>query len=233
MATARDLIHRSLRLIHVLDSGEDPTADEANDSLTALNDMLDSMSVPGLYIYALREDVVSWTAGQESRTIGASGDFNITRPTRIEDSTFFTSTSGEDYPLKILRSRAAYSGIYDKDISTDFPEFLYYEPSYPLGKLFIWPVPSVALSITLHSQEQLTQLTTLDTALSIPPGYKELLTALLCARLAPEFGVALPPEAQDIMRRASRAVRRANARNVYSQIEAPGMVGTYSIYSDS
>lgn len=233
MATARDLIHRSLRLIHVLDSGEDPTADEANDSLTALNDMLDSMSVPGLYIYATKEDVVSWPAGQESRTIGASGNFNITRPTRIEDSTFFTATSGEDYPLKILRSRAAYSGIYDKDISTDFPEFLYYEPSFPLGKLFIWPVPSVSLSISLHSQEQLTQLTTLDTALSIPPGYKELLTALLCARLAPEFGVALPPEAQDIMRRASRAVRRANARNVYSQVEAPGMGGTYNIYSDT
>lgn len=233
MATARDLIHRSLRLIHVLDPGEDPTPDEANDSLTALNDMLDSMSVPGLYIYAIKEDVVSWPAGQESRTIGASGDFNITRPTRLEDSTFFTAASGDDYPLKIIRSRSAYSGIYDKDTSTDFPEFLYYEPSFPLGKLFIWPVPSIVLSISLHSQEQLTQLTTLDTALSIPPGYKELLTALLCARLAPEFGVALPPEAQDIMRRASRAVRRANTRNVYSQVEAPGMGGTYNIYSDS
>ena len=56
---------------------------------------------------------------------------------------------------------------------------------------------------------------------------------MLCARLAPEFGVALPPEAQDIMRRASRAVRRANARNVYSQVEAPGMGGTYNIYSDT
>ena len=233
MATARDLITRSLRLIHVLDSGESPTADEANDSLTALNDMLDSMSVPGLYIYAIKQDVVTWTAGQQSRTIGASGDFNITRPTRIEDSTFFTSAAGEDYPLKIIRSRSAYSGIIDKDTSTDFPEFLYYEPSYPLGNLFIWPVPFSTLSISLHSQEQLTQLSTLDPALSIPPGYKELLTAMLCARLAPEFGVALPPEAQDIMRRASRAVRRANARNVYSQIESPGMGGTYSIYSDS
>lgn len=233
MATARDLITRSLRLIHVLGSGEDPTADEANDSLTALNDMLDSMSVPGLYIYATKEDVVSWTAGQESRTIGASGDFNITRPTRIEDSTFFTSTAGEDYPLKIIRSRAGYSSILDKDLSSDMPEYIYYEPSYPLGKLFIWPVPTSTLSISLHSQEQLTQLSTLDTALSIPPGYKELLTSMLCARLAPEFGVALPPEAQDMMRRSARAVRRANSRIVHAQLEVPGMGGTYSIYSDN
>ena len=233
MATARDLISRSLRLIHVLDSGEDPTADEANDCLTALNDMLDSMSVPGLYIYALREDVVSWTAASESRTIGSSGNFNITRPTRIEDSTFYTSSSGDDFPIKILRSRAAYSAIVDKDTAGDYPEFLYYEPSYPLGTLYIWPVPSSTLSVTLHSQEQMTQLSTLDTALAIPPGYKELLTAMLCARIAPEFGVTLPPEAQDMMRRASRAVRRASARNVYAQIESPGMGGTYSIYSDS
>lgn len=233
MATARDLITRSLRLIHVLDSGEDPTADEANDSLTALNDMLDSMSVPGLYIYATKENIVSWTSGQASRTIGGAGDFNVTRPTRIEDGTFYRTSTNEDYQLKILRTRAAYNTILTKSTTSSLPEFLYYEPSFPLGVLYAWPVPSVTLSVYLQSQEQLTQLTALDTALSIPPGYKELLTSMLCARLAPEFGVALPPEAQDMMRRASRAVRRANNKTVHSQIEAPGVGTTYSIYNDT
>ena len=232
MATARDLITRSLRLIHVLDSGESPTADEANDSLTALNDMLDSMSVPGLYIYAQKEDIVSWTASQASRTIGASGNFNITRPTRIE-SAFYRDSSDNDYPIKILRSRQAYTEIVDKSTESTIPSYLYYEPAYPLGILYLYPVPSATAAIHLQSQEQLTQLTTLDTTLSIPPGYKDLLVAMLCARLAPEFGVALPPEAQDIMRRASRAVRRANARNVYATLEVPGIGGTYSIYSDN
>lgn len=233
MATARDLISRSLRLIHVLDPGESPTASEANDSLTALNDMLDSMSIPGLYISAIREDLVSWAGGQESRTIGAGGNFAITRPTRIENSSFFTSSTGDDYPLTILRTREAYSAILDKGTTTTFPEFLYYEPSFPLGKLFIYPVPSATLSIALHSQEQLTQLTTLDTDLSIPPGYKELLTSMLCARLAPEFGVTLPAEAQDMIRRSTRAVRRANNKAVHATLELPGIGGTYNIYSDS
>lgn len=232
MATARDLIHRSLRLIHVLDSGEDPTPDEANDSLTAFNDMLDSMSVPGLYIYAQREDIVSWTASEASRTIGASGNFNITRPTRIE-SAFYRASDDSDYPIKILRSRESYTGILDKSTEGSIPSYLYYEPAYPLGTLYIYPVPSATAAIHLQTQEQLTQIATLDTTISFPPGYKDLLTAMLCGRLAPEFGVALPPEAQDIMRRASRAVRRANARNVYATIESPGMSGRdYDIYSD-
>lgn len=234
MATARDIITRTLRLIHVLDSGESPTADEANDGLTALNDMLDSMSVPGLYIYALREDIVSWTSGQASRTIGASGDFNITRPNRIEDGTFYRSSDGIDYPLKVIRLRRAYNEIVDKSTQSTIPSFLYYEPDYPLGTLYLYPVPSVTAAIHLQSQEQLSQFATLDTAASLPPGYKELITAMLCPRLATEFGVALPPEAQDMMRRASRAVRRANSRTTFATLDTPGIDGAgYSVYSDA
>lgn len=233
MATARDLITRSMRLCHILDSGEEPTADEANDALTALNDLLDFMSIPGLFIYASRKDDVSWTGGQQTRTIGASGNFNITRPTRIEDSTYFTSESGEDYPLQILRTTQAYTAILDKTTQSGMPEYLYYEPSYPQGTLFIWPVPSSTLTIHLYSQEQLEQAASLSATISFPPGYKELLTAELSARLCPEFGVAMPPELSDMRRRAAQAVKRMNKKTVHSSIESPGMGKNYSIYSDT
>jgi len=232
MSTARDLITRSMRLAHILDSGEDPTADEANDALTALNDLLDFMSVPGLFTYATKENIVTWTGGSQSQTIGSGGDFNVTRPTRIEDSTYFRSSAGDDYLIKVLRSKAAYSAIIAKDTQSNLPEYLYYEPSNPLGVLYIWPVPSSSLSVYLHSQEQLSQASTLNSTISFPPGYKELLTAELAARLCPEFGVAMPPELMDMRRRANIAVKRMNKKTVYSALELPGTGRTYSIYSD-
>lgn len=235
MSTARDLITRSLRLIHVLDPGEVPTADEATDSLEALNDMIDLMSIPGLYIYATRQDDVTWPGSTESRTIGSGGDFNITRPTRVEDSTFFTSGSSDDYPLVILRDRASYSGIIDKDTTSDLPEVLYYEPLHPLGTLYIWPVPADSLTIHLHTQEQLDQFASLDTAFAYPPGYREFLLTQLCLRLAPEFGVAVPPETAQMASKAEKMVKRMNAkhRNAYLEVSVLGAGPTYSVYSDT
>lgn len=234
MSTARDLISRSLRLIHVLDPGEVPTADEAEDALEALNDMIDSMSIPGLYIYATREDAVTWPANTESRTIGASGDFSITRPTRIEDSSYLT-VSSNDYPLRILRDRAAYSAIIDKDTASSIPGWLYYEPLHPLGTLYLWPVPDASITISLHSQEQLDQFATLDTTFAYPPGYRELLVSSLCLRLAPEFGVAVPPEVALMANRATRTIKRMNAKAVNAYLE-PSLFGagpTWSVYSDA
>lgn len=233
MATARDLINRSLRLIHVLDSGEDPTADEANDSLNALNAMLDSWSIPGLYIYTLRQDVLTWAAATVSRTIGASGNFSVTRPTRIEDSTFAT-VSSVDYGLEILRSRDAYSSFATKTTSGSIPQFLYYEPIHPLGILYVYPVPAASWTLNLHSQEQMDSFTTLDTSFAYPPGYREAIEYSLALRLAPEFGVAVPPEVSQIEMRSRLAVQRLNKKHVYAQVET-GLIGagpTYNIYSD-
>lgn len=234
MSTVRDLITRSLRLIHVLDPGETPTADEANDSLEAANDMLDSMSIPGLYIYTAREDIVSWTANQASRTIGSSGNFNITRPTRIEDGTF-CRISDVDYPIKVLRNRSQYNDIQDKTTAGTIPEYIYYEPSHPLGILYLHPVPSATLAVHLQSPEQLDQFTTLETTFAYPPGYREFFVSQLCLRLAAEFGVAVPPEVTAMASRSAIAVRRLNTRipQAVLEVSAIGLGGDYSVYSDS
>ena len=48
MTTARDLITQSLRTLGVLHSGETPSAEEANDGLTSLNQMLNSWLYDGI-----------------------------------------------------------------------------------------------------------------------------------------------------------------------------------------
>lgn len=233
MATARDLITRSLRLIHVLDSGESPTADEANDSLAALNDMLDSWSVPGLYIYTLKEEALTWPASTQSRTIGAAGNFTTTRPTRIEPSTYIRDSANNDYPLAILETRAGYSGITIKSTESTIPEYLYYEPIDPHGILYLWPVPSASMTLYLHTPEQLDQFASLDTTFAYPPGYKDAIQYSLSMRLASEFGVAVPPEVAELARRSTRAIKRLNTPTHVSQLEVSALGGRrYNIYTD-
>jgi len=233
MATARGLITRSLRLIHVLDSGESPSAGEANDALEALNTMLDTWSVPGLYIYALKSEALTWAGAAASRTIGASGDLNTTRPTRIERSTYATVDSN-DYGIEVLRDRSSYTQMIDKDVSGSIPQYLYYEPTHPLGVLYVYPVPASSWTLNLDTQEQLDQFATLDTSFAYPPGYRELMDYSLAIRLAPEFGVAVPPEVAAIEMRARTAVRRLNKKTHYAQVETAwiGAGSTYDVYSD-
>jgi hypothetical protein len=48
MATALDIVTRALRSLRVLASGDTPSADEAADGLTALNDMLFAWRIDGI-----------------------------------------------------------------------------------------------------------------------------------------------------------------------------------------
>lgn len=50
MATASDIVTRSMRSLRLLASGDEPTADELADALVALNDMLFGWRIEGLDI---------------------------------------------------------------------------------------------------------------------------------------------------------------------------------------
>ena len=54
--TALDLITGALRDINALESGEVPTAQDANDALQVLNDLLESWSIEKLFIFSSTEN---------------------------------------------------------------------------------------------------------------------------------------------------------------------------------
>jgi hypothetical protein len=233
MATAKDIFKRSLRLLQVLDAGEEPTAQEAEDCLTALNAMLDIWSVQRLYVYSINEETLSWAGSAQSRTIGSGGNFSTTRPTKIEPSTFFT-TGGNDYSIMLLDTFESYTAISDKSTESTIPEYLYYNAAHPLGVLYIWPVPPATLSLKLHSTSQLSSLAATTTTFSMPPGYEDAVSFSLAERLAPEFGVAVPPEVVKTGAANRRAIKRLNTPTPVSSIEV-GRVGAgyrYNVNTD-
>lgn len=68
--TALDLIVGALRNINALASGETPNANDANDALQVMNDLLESWSVEKLLVFASVENIMLFNPGQYIYTIG-------------------------------------------------------------------------------------------------------------------------------------------------------------------
>lgn len=189
MATALDLIKGALKDIGILDPSEVPSASEAADGLTALNQMLGSWSNESLIAYDRAHEKFTLTAGQQSRTIGPTGDFVTARPLEIEVAQIEYQNSSpltEFPPLKIL-TREQWAGIAQKDIQSDVSTMLFYEPTFPNGTIYLYPVPSVANKLVLTTRKALTAISSLTTAISLPPGWDMAIQKNLALLLAPSY----------------------------------------------
>jgi hypothetical protein len=72
MSTANDLITGALRRINSYSPGETLAAQDTQDALDTLNDLLDSYSTDELLIYGSEENVLTFTPGQYKYTIGSA-----------------------------------------------------------------------------------------------------------------------------------------------------------------
>lgn len=86
MATMRELITGSLRLINAVGVNESPTADDMDVSLKAFNGMLDSWSAERLGIFTINPYYFPLIADQQHYTLGSGGDWDIDRPMQIQQA---------------------------------------------------------------------------------------------------------------------------------------------------
>lgn len=215
-STARTIITAALRDIRVLGAGDIATDDDAEDALYQLNNMLDSWWLERLAVFqVVQNSGLSWAAAAQSRTVGSGGQLNITRPFRIENVVF--TFNGVDYPIKKMISRYEYDAIPLKTVQSSFPDYCFYDPAYPLGVLYAYPVPSGAVTVAIDSWQQIPSFTNLNTTISLPPGYERAIQKNLALELAPGYGPSATPS-QDLRVQALQA--KANIKTV----NAPSMV---------
>lgn len=193
MATALDFITRAMKIAGVLGQNETPSSGEADDGLVSLNDMLESMSTDRTFIYSVNQNNFPLVNGQASYSIGTGGDFVMARPVKL--NFVFIRINGVDYPLKEINNQD-YDAIPLKT-NTEFPQYFYYEPSFPLGRIYIYGSPTQG-SIYIDTWQVITQFTSLANDLSYPPGYRRMINYNLAKEIAPQYGVTLTPEASSI-----------------------------------
>ena len=220
-ATAQTIINRALRLIGAISSGESPTTDESNDGLTALNAMLESWQLDRLTVFAFQDKTFTLVAADGSITLGAAGNIT-TRPDRIES--VHITASGTDYPVTMVTAGEWYS-IASKTVQSDIPEYGYYEPSYPLGILNLWPVPSAANTLHVVMWTPFTAFASLSTAVSLPPGYERALAYNLAIDIAPEYEKKVSDEVAKGANDSLAAIRRGNNRPMIAGTDLPFLIG--------
>lgn len=219
--TVRDLIRRSLRLIGAIAVGEDPAADEAQDALSSLRGMLGSWSTDRLNLYYVTREEFTLSGSMPYRTIGPGGTFNTARPTRIREASYITD--GIETPIKILNTQR-WSDVDLKGLQSDYPQALYYEPQYPLGRVYLYPNPVSAIKLVLYSDKPL-DFVTLNDPVELPPGYEEAIVYNLAIRLAPEYGRAIPGEVVSVASESKAAIQRLNNQPAYMTSDIFGLVG--------
>jgi hypothetical protein len=220
MPTGLDFVKRAMRIAGVLGQNETPSASEADDGLTAVNAMLALAATDRTYAYTITQSTIPVVNGQISYTVGTGGDFNITRPVKIDN--VFTRINSVDYPCREINNQD-YDSIGYKS-NTVFPQYFYYDAAYPLGNLYIYGPPTQG-DIYIDVWQQLTQFTSLATNLTFPPGYDTWIAYNLAKFIAPEYGVTLTPEATQIAMESAAMIRDRNLPAPVMKTELAYLVG--------
>ena len=190
--TGLDLIKRALRLARVDQAGETSDANVAQDALDTLNTMLDAWSIEECLVFCKRREELTINLGQYKYLIGPASagtvDWDTELPNRIT-SAFIrdpANVTPVDFWMEIIESKK-YDSIYQKATAANYPQFLYYNRKFPIGEIYLWPVPATALVLGLTSWQRLSNLANLNTEIDLPDGYKAALEYNLAQWIAGEY----------------------------------------------
>jgi hypothetical protein len=199
-------------MIGVLANAESASGDEITDGLNSLNDVIENLSLENLSVWGGGGGTFPLVIGQASYTIGPLGNFATNRPVRIDDA--YCTVNGVDFILNEW-DVGQYNAVAEKDTG-GIPEFFAYDNSFPLAVLYLYPVPSQAMTISLSVPTLITSVASPTTTISLPPGYAKMLRALLAVEMSPEYGRPVTDTLRDLATQAKADVRRSNQKPAYA-----------------
>jgi hypothetical protein len=137
-------------------------------------------------------------------------------------------------PLTVLQAREDYDRIALKQLAS-FPSYIFYDPVYPAGVLYPWPIPQASIyEIFVITKVELAAITSLATEINLPPEYQAALHYNLCARLRPAYQLPPDPSIVALAKDALNTVRGANTQ-IPRAVMPRSLVmrgGGYNVWSD-
>ena len=241
--TANDLVRAAMRLIQVSAVDTDLTDSELKDGIESLNRMIDACSLEELMLYQVIREQFPLVSGKNPYSIGLGGDWDTTRPTKIVGA-YLTLNNGSipvDYPMIVL-NYDDYNAIRLKTLSTNFPGYMYYQPSFPIAEAYIYPIfapndPSTQgpAYVTITSWKPFDVVVDPTAYISLPPGYWEAIVFNLAVRIAEEYQFDMRQTTVQLAQSAIKRIKRMNQRTVTLQTDVALMNTSqlrYNIYSD-
>lgn len=224
--TVRDLIKSSLRLIGVLSSGSNPSADESSDALLVLNGLLESWSTQRLLINSVVREQFSLTGSKSIYLMAPIAiepltDFNSTRPNILRGASI--KSSGNELPLKVL-THDEWILLTDKDSATGTPNSIYVEGVGPVERVHFYPTPSQIFDVVLYSQKDIAYYSSLNDEILLPSGYTRALRYNLAIELGIEYGKELNSLIYETAKESKAELKRINSQVVSKVSDASVLV---------
>ena len=179
-----------------------------------LNGLLEALQLEGRTLYTISRVTQAIVASQASYTIGTGGNINRARPTSIDRASVLLTSLDPDVevPIEVL-SQQKWEDLSVKPLTSTIPTAIYYNPTYPLGTVHVYPIGTDAtISLVLYIEEPLTSLALLATVLAFPPGYQRMLEYQLALELAPGYKVQVDPLIMKAAQESIASVKRKNLR---------------------
>ncbi len=214
--TFQDLAIDALTDLGVLAAGEPAETDDLLTALRAMNRLIDQWAAERLNIYTVTETTWSIVSGTQTYTVGSGGVVNIPRPTYINKINYRYTPTGStvqiDFPMSKFTDDEWASQTL-KLLQSTLPRAFYYNPTYPLGTLTLWPIPvspPAPLTGVLYAPQQVGEFTALSTLVDLPPGYRRMIVKGLAVELAAAYQRNLPDELRQHAEEAKSVVKRSN-----------------------
>jgi hypothetical protein len=238
MTTGRDIVTSALQDAGIVGQGQTPSANDVNEAVRRLNWLIAQWRRKRWLIPYLEDLSYNPTGSADYYTVGPQGNFNISaRPDKIEAAylrqiNIAAAAQRPDYPLRVLQSRTDYARITLKQLQS-FSECVYYSPEVPLGKLYIWPIPTANIYQVHILVKMVLETVTLNTTLVLPDEWSAAMNFCLAQRLRAAWRMPPDENLNGLARDALNVLRVANFQ--IGQLVMPGSLvrpGLYNVYSD-
>jgi hypothetical protein len=218
--TVGQLLTNALCDAGVIGIDEAPDQPIINRAFTQANWLLAQWARKRWLVYRL-QDYSFVSTGANNYTVGNQQTININpRPDRIEyafvrflnQSSLGNNNSSTlvDIPLDIIPSHENYSQITVKTIGT-LPARIFYDPLWPIGLLFPWPVPQANIyEIHVGFKVVLPRFLNIQQPINFPPEYEAALNWCLARRFRASY--QMPPDStiDSLARDGLNVIRLAN-----------------------
>ena len=215
ISTTGDLITFTLRSAGINGVGQTPLAEDSNTGLQYLRWLMAAWRRKRWMVWNLPSTALIST-GANSYTIGPGGDYNIARPDKIHAAWCrmqpFGGPNPVDIQLAIIESKEDWAGVSIKDLKS-LPSAVFYDSSFPLGRVHFWPVPPAAIhEMHIVTKAELPTYTTLTDPLGLPEEYEEAAMWALCVKLQMSYGLPARPDHVAAMQVAINTIEMANSQ---------------------
>lgn len=204
MATVGDVLSSALRLAGVLAAEESLSADQSENGIETLNEILAMWGTTRMNRSGNQQ--LTFTLTDESVTFGTGGDVS----TRIQGaSSVIVRSGGLDYTLREI-SVDDYATIPLKSTGGT-PEVFCLDNGYPLNTMRIYPVPSAGMQLRVDAVVAMAEYSSVSDTVNLPPETRKALREALAVHFCAEYGIE-PSAALIAMSRQSQAAMRRACR---------------------